>query len=68
MKISTRELKELLIEELENKKPFSANFPFDCALCGESVEEDEEFFFFGNKKRVCSDCRSEMESAVETIV
>lgn len=64
-KVTNRELKEILIEELEGKKPFTANWLTECSLCGGSIEEGDDFFFFGDKKKVCNDCRDNMRILVE---
>jgi hypothetical protein len=51
---------ELLIEDIELKKNFQAKWPFDCEICGEGVEEDGDFIFMGDKKKVCSGCHEKI--------
>lgn len=58
-------LKTLLLEELENKKPFSAHWDCDCDVCGDSILEEETFYFFGDKQKVCPNCFNEMAERIE---
>lgn len=67
MVAKTSELKDILIEELEGKKPFDAMWSTDCNICGNSIEEGDEFFFFGDKQKVCGDCKAEMINLIEGI-
>lgn len=64
-KVTDKELKELLLEELEGKKPFNANWLTECSLCGSNIEEGDEFFFFGDKKKICTNCRILIQTTVE---
>lgn len=65
--VRNSELKEILIEELEAKKPFEAQWNVICDGCGLSIVEGEEFFFFGDKKKICSDCKASMIEVVEAV-
>ena len=65
--VKTSDLKQLLLEELANKKVFEAHWTTDCYLCGNDIEEDDSFYFFGDKKKVCADCKAQMEEVIETV-
>lgn len=51
----------LLIEELESKKRFT---PFEftfCDVCGEELDETNEFCFMGSmKQKICGSCIEEL--------
>lgn len=47
---------DLLVQELENKKTFDAMYDTSCDACGEDIAKDDEFTFFGDKKKVCNNC------------
>lgn len=60
-------IKQLLIEELRFKKVFNARFAVLCELCRENIEEDKEFVFIGNSKKICLDCQRAIISELETL-
>jgi len=49
-------LPEILIEEIENKKSYPANYDTTCDPCGGFIAEGESFYFFGNKRKTCENC------------
>lgn len=63
--VNNSSFKAVLVEDLEYRKPFTANRMFPCSCCGNKVEEGDEFFFFGDKRKVCNDCRESMRELVE---
>ncbi len=60
-----KELKEILIEELENKKIFNANRDTYCDVNGEDILQDDEFVFMGNKQKMCRQCLDDLQELVE---
>lgn len=48
------ELKQLLIDDFENRKEFEAHFDQQCEVCGEEILEGDALYFVGNK-RVCAE-------------
>ena len=60
MALKIDEIKEVLQEELENKKMYEASWDTDCNVCGDTILEGDEFCYMGNKRKVCENCRSEI--------
>lgn len=56
-----RTLFATLIAEVEEKmnRPLEAKYRSKCGLCGESVEEGEDLFFFG-RNRLCINCMEDI--------
>ena len=67
MTAKTSDLKDILIEELQSKKAFDANWQTECDIGGEDIEEGEAFVFMGNKKKVCESCMGELIEIVEAL-
>jgi len=57
------DLRDIIREDLENKKPFEAKFSFKCSGCGMPIVKGDTFFFVGSKK-VDATCLSEMQDMV----
>lgn len=62
-----KDLKGILLEELENKKSFTANWQTECSVGGEDIEEGDTFYFMGEKKKVCQNCFAELQEEVERL-
>jgi hypothetical protein len=58
------EAKQLLIAELETKKPYEVRYSTDCAECGEEMYSGDECFYIGNE-RVCDSCRLDLVTFLE---
>lgn len=58
--------KELLIEDLENKKPFQANFDSKCYF-GCQIIRGDDFYFMGDKRKVCASCRGELQEEMNNL-
>ena len=56
---------KILIEELENKKVFTASFDGECGVCSGDISEGEDFIFMGVKQKVCNECQGNMITALE---
>jgi len=56
--IDQKELVALIIEEMDCKKVFQAKWVFDCALCGDHVDEGTDFVFIGDKQKICVSCQA----------
>jgi len=63
--MNNKDVIELLLEELEYKKIFNANYQTMCDICYNNIEQDDEFIFLGNKKKVCMDCVEEIKEFLE---
>ena len=55
-KVNNHDLKQLIIEDLEEKKPYPAKWDLSCGLCDNDIPAGDDFFYLGGKK-VCNDCR-----------
>ena len=60
-----QKFKKILLEELEYKKRFNSNWPTICDICTLDIEEQDEFVFMGDKRKMCVDCIDELESILE---
>lgn len=49
-------LPEILIEEIENKRSYPANYDTTCMQCGTFIAEGENIYFYGNKQKTCENC------------
>lgn len=58
-------IKDVLMEELDNKKSFTANWDTECEICNQDIMEGDDFYFFGEKRKVCSNCHNEMGDQIE---
>lgn len=63
-----KEIAEILLADWQNKKQFKATWSGDCDNCGQGIEQDEEFVFYGSKQKLCNDCSGKIESTLENIV
>lgn len=59
------EIRQLLLEEIIGKKVFLAKFAILCELCRENIEEDREFVFIGDKKKLCMNCQRTFINEIE---
>lgn len=60
--MTIQKIKELLIEDIEYKKPFDAKYPAICDGCHREVET---FIFMGDKRKICIDCQVEIQDFLE---
>lgn len=60
------DIKELLKADVEGKKTFTAQWEGRCDGCGETLVEDDEFAFIGDKKKICNSCQSDIISFLES--
>lgn len=58
--------KDLLVEDLESRKPFDARFDSKCYFGCEIIRGDQ-FYFMGDKRKVCSSCRAELQEEINNI-
>lgn len=63
-KYSKSQVKDIIMEDLDEKKPYTASWDFDCEIGFDTISEGDEFFYIAGKK-VCNDCRSEIRDVVE---
>lgn len=61
----TKSQAKLLIEELENKKLYEANWGTECDCCDGDIQQGDKFVFMGDKKKVCIDCVADMQDDLE---
>jgi hypothetical protein len=61
------QIKELLTAEMENKKPYSANFATKCDMCHGVIEKNDWFIFMGEKQKVCGNCQAEINEYLEEV-
>lgn len=54
--MTTKEIKQMLLEEIENKKSYPANYDTQCDFCTKPISGGEEFIFMGSKQKVCDEC------------
>jgi hypothetical protein len=58
----------LLVRDLDNKKPYNANFNGECDICNEQLKVGEIFYFVGQKERMCSKCKLKIQGYFEEII
>lgn len=63
----SKDYKGILLEELENKKSFEANWDTECSVGGEDILVGDTFYFMGEKKKVCQNCFAEIQEEVENL-
>lgn len=54
--VSRSEIVSAIVEDLEDKKTYTAKFDTKCSLCTNSIPAGDEFVYLGGKK-VDLDCR-----------
>jgi len=60
--MTTQDIKKILAEDIEYKKPFEAKYPAVCDFC---LNETDIFIFIGDKKKMCRDCQAEVTEYLE---
>ena len=63
--ITISEIKKLLVEEMENKKSYEANYDTICDVDNGNIYKGEEFIFMGSRKKVCTNCQSDIMEFLE---
>jgi hypothetical protein len=58
----------LLNRDLDNKRPYNANFNGECDICNEKIQAREVFYFAGDKERMCSKCKLKIKAYLEGII
>jgi len=58
------EIRNLLLEEIEFKRPYRAAYEMACQFCGGDIHVNDVFYFFGDKKKVCIDCVDEFKAFI----
>lgn len=64
MTFDTYKASEFLKEELENKRPYQANRNVNCELCREGMAEGDDFYFIGNRHKICVNCLGELQEII----
>lgn len=54
----------ILLSEIKNKKVFYAMKDTQCELCFDIIFEESEFYFMGDKEKICQSC---MESLIDLV-
>lgn len=55
------------IDEMRQRRTYTTQWRADCRFCGDSIEEGDALYFFGNKEKMCSDCRDNRIAALENL-
>lgn len=63
--MNTKDIKQTLYQELERKKQFQARWDTYCDECGSNIQEDDDFYFFGDKRKICQECYNEIMNYLE---
>lgn len=59
--MKTRDIYRLLAQDITYKKTFHARYDnLKCEGCGESINRDDSFYFFGEKMKICATCHEEI--------
>ena len=58
----------LMNRDLDNKRPYNANFNGECDICNEKIKVGEIFYFAGDKERMCSKCKLKIQKYFESIM
>lgn len=58
--MKSNDIVNLLIQLIENLKPFRAKWDTTCTSCGDSIWEGDTFYFVGDKDKVCTTCIREL--------
>lgn len=54
--MTVKEIYNLIRIELLNKKVFTAKWQARCDICGNVISQGDDFFFLGDKKKLCDSC------------
>lgn len=58
----------LLNRDLDNKRPYNANFSGECDICNEKIKSGEVFYFAGDKERMCSKCKLKIKEYLNGVI
>lgn len=51
---------KLLIEDVDYKRDYTARYDLKCHLCGGEIMIGDKFYFFGESRKVCTNCHHDM--------
>ena len=63
--LNEKKMLQLLLEELQGKKAFQPYSPTECHFCGDDIEPGDDFYFVEGKRKLCSDCLTEIMEYLE---
>jgi len=63
--MTVREIKQILLDELENKKSYDAKWETVCDSCGDDIQEEDSFIFMGDKQKICNECQGHVTEFLE---
>lgn len=55
----------IILSELKNKKVFNAMKDTECECCFDTIFEDDDFYFMGDKEKICQSCMTRMIELIE---
>lgn len=58
--LSEEQIKQALLEDLENKKEYECRFATTCSVAGCELLAGDDLYFYGQKKKMCSTCLHQM--------
>lgn len=61
------EFARVLLEDMNNKKVFTAKYHAVCDCCGELIEDEEDLYFYGSKQKLCGECYGGILEELEKI-
>lgn len=65
MALKVKDILKTLYAELEDKKSYSAYKASSCDYCGDDIEESDDFYFMAGKRKICSECLSDIMEYLE---
>lgn len=58
---------DLLLEEANYKKDYTASYNSTCDCCGGNIGEGDPLYFTGNKAKMCEGCHDKLINLLEVI-
>ena len=63
--MTPQQIKDLLKEDIEYKKPFMADRDTFCNIGREPIRQGDTFIFVGDKRKCCVECQGEITQWLE---
>lgn len=58
--LNEKQIKQFLLDDLENKRTYRARFSTTCSVGGCEIFAGEDLYFYGQKQKLCASCFSQV--------
>lgn len=66
--MSELEIYTIILEDMQRKRQFPANFDTPCSMCFTLIVQGQPFAFIGESRRVCEECQGKILEFLEQVI